>query len=41
MARIVTDSRLPGEPKEAEGTPLLTIFDAFATPPSAPPSVPS
>jgi len=32
VARIVTDSRLPGEPKDAEGTPLLTIFDAFATP---------
>ena len=32
VARIVTDSRLPGEPKEAEGTPLLTIYDAFATP---------
>ncbi len=32
VARIVTDSRLPGEPKDAEGTPLLTIHDAFATP---------
>jgi tryptophanyl-tRNA synthetase len=33
VARIVTDSRVPGEPKDAEGTPLLAIFDAFATPP--------
>jgi tryptophanyl-tRNA synthetase len=32
VARIVTDSRLPGEPKDAEGTPLVTIHDAFATP---------
>ena len=32
VARIVTDSRQPGEPKDAEGTPLVTIFDAFATP---------
>ncbi|HSV71120.1 MAG TPA: tryptophan--tRNA ligase [Methylibium sp.] len=32
VARIVTDSRLPGEPKDAEGTPLLTIHDAFASP---------
>ncbi len=32
VARIVTDSRLPGEAKDAEGTPLLTIHDAFATP---------
>ena len=32
VARIVTDSRLPGEPKEPEGTALVTIFDAFATP---------
>jgi tryptophanyl-tRNA synthetase len=31
VARIVTDSRLPGEPKEPEGTALVTIFDAFAT----------
>jgi tryptophanyl-tRNA synthetase len=30
VARIVTDSRLPGEPKEPEGTALVTIFDAFA-----------
>jgi tryptophanyl-tRNA synthetase len=32
IARIVTDSRLPGEPKEPEGTALVTIYDAFATP---------
>jgi tryptophanyl-tRNA synthetase len=32
IARIVTDSRLPGEPKDAEGSALVTIFDAFATP---------
>jgi tryptophanyl-tRNA synthetase len=33
IARIVTDSKLPGEPKEPEGTALIQIFDAFATPP--------
>jgi len=32
IARIVTDSRLPGEPKEPEGSHLVAIFDAFATP---------
>ena len=32
VARIVTDSRLPGEPKDPEGQALVTIFDAFATP---------
>lgn len=31
ISRIVTDSRLPGEPKEAEGTPLFTLYSAFAT----------
>ncbi|MCA6218258.1 tryptophan--tRNA ligase [Ideonella sp. B7] len=31
IARIVTDSKLPGEPKEPEGTPLVAIYDAFAT----------
>jgi tryptophanyl-tRNA synthetase len=31
IARIVTDSKLPGEPKEPEGTALVTIYDAFAT----------
>jgi tryptophanyl-tRNA synthetase len=30
VARIVTDSRLPGEPKDPEGTALALIFDAFA-----------
>ncbi|MDT9002054.1 tryptophan--tRNA ligase [Paucibacter sp. APW11] len=32
IARIVTDSRLPGEPKETEGSHLVSIYDAFATP---------
>ena len=32
IARIVTDSRLPGEPKETEGSHLVSLFDAFATP---------
>ena len=31
IARIVTDSKLPGEPKAPEGTALVTIYDAFAT----------
>jgi tryptophanyl-tRNA synthetase len=31
IARIVTDSRLPGEPKEPEGSNLVAIYDAFAT----------
>jgi tryptophanyl-tRNA synthetase len=31
VARIVTDSRLPGEPKEPEGAALVTIHDAFAS----------
>jgi tryptophanyl-tRNA synthetase len=30
VARIVTDSRLPGEPKEPDGAQLVTIFEAFA-----------
>ena len=29
---IVTDSRAPGEPKQAEGSALFQIFEAFATP---------
>jgi tryptophanyl-tRNA synthetase len=33
VAKIVTDSRGPGEAKEPEGTALIQIFDAFATPP--------
>jgi tryptophanyl-tRNA synthetase len=32
VARIVTDSKLPGEPKDPEGQALVTIYDAFATP---------
>lgn len=31
VARIVTDSRQPGEPKDPESTHLLPIFKAFAT----------
>ncbi|AWB33828.1 tryptophan--tRNA ligase [Orrella marina] len=31
VARIVTDSRLPGEPKDPESTQLLPIFKAFAS----------
>ena len=31
VARIVTDSRLPGEPKDAEGSHLFTLYQAFAT----------
>lgn len=32
IARIVTDSRQPGEPKDAEGSHLYTLYRAFATP---------
>ncbi|WP_374349903.1 tryptophan--tRNA ligase [Chitinimonas sp.] len=32
IARIVTDSRLPGEPKDPDSTALTTLFEAFATP---------
>ncbi|MCO5978852.1 tryptophan--tRNA ligase [Ideonella oryzae] len=31
IARIVTDSKLPGEPKDPDSAHLVTIFDAFAT----------
>lgn len=31
IAGIVTDSRLPGEPKEIEGSALYQIYQAFAT----------
>ncbi len=31
IARIVTDSRLPGEPKDPDSTSLTAIFDVFAT----------
>jgi tryptophanyl-tRNA synthetase len=30
VARIVTDSRLPGEPKDPDSSHLVTIYDAFA-----------
>ena len=30
IARVVTDSKLPGEPKDPEGSHLVTLFDAFA-----------
>ncbi|HZE90591.1 MAG TPA: tryptophan--tRNA ligase [Rhizobacter sp.] len=32
IARVVTDSRLPGEPKDPDTSPLVTLYDAFATP---------
>lgn len=32
VARIVTDSRLPGEPKDPDGAHLFTLYQAFATP---------
>lgn len=32
IMRIVTDSRQPGEPKDAEGSHLYTLFRAFSTP---------
>jgi tryptophanyl-tRNA synthetase len=32
VARIVTDSRLPGEPKDPDSCSLVTIYDAFASP---------
>ena len=32
IMRIVTDSRAPGEPKEAESSHLYTLYRAFATP---------
>lgn len=32
VARIVTDSKLPGEPKDPQGQAIVTIYDAFATP---------
>jgi len=31
IAKIVTDSRLPGEPKDPESSSLLTIYKAFAS----------
>jgi tryptophanyl-tRNA synthetase len=35
IARIVTDSRLPGEPKEPDGQALVVLFEAFASPEQA------
>lgn len=32
IARIVTDSRLPGEPKDPDSTALTALFAAFSTP---------
>jgi tryptophanyl-tRNA synthetase len=32
IAAIVTDSRMPGEPKDTEGSALFQIFRAFASP---------
>ncbi len=32
IARIVTDSKLPGEPKDPDGSHLFTLYQAFATP---------
>jgi tryptophanyl-tRNA synthetase len=32
IARIVTDSKLPGEPKDPESSSLLTLYQAFARP---------
>ncbi|WP_271410845.1 tryptophan--tRNA ligase [Pseudomonas sp. Q1-7] len=32
IARIVTDSRAPGEPKDPDNSHLFTLFQAFATP---------
>jgi tryptophanyl-tRNA synthetase len=32
IAGILTDSKLPGEPKNPEGSPLFQIYQAFATP---------
>jgi tryptophanyl-tRNA synthetase len=31
IMRVVTDSRAPGEPKDAEGSALYTLFQAFAS----------
>uniref|UniRef100_UPI003342DB63 tryptophan--tRNA ligase n=1 Tax=Castellaniella defragrans TaxID=75697 RepID=UPI003342DB63 len=35
VAQIVTDSRLPGEPKDAEASHLYTLYRAFAAPDEA------
>ena len=31
LAKVVTDSRLPGEPKDADSSHLVAIFEAFAS----------
>jgi len=31
IARVVTDSRLPGEPKDPEGTTFIQLWDSFAS----------
>jgi tryptophanyl-tRNA synthetase len=31
LAKVVTDSRLPGEPKDPDASHLVSIFEAFAT----------
>jgi tryptophanyl-tRNA synthetase len=30
LARVITDSRLPGEPKDPEGSQLVALYEAFA-----------
>ncbi|MFB4393485.1 MULTISPECIES: tryptophan--tRNA ligase [unclassified Pseudomonas] len=35
ISRIVTDSRAPGEPKDADNSHLFTLFQAFSTPAQA------
>jgi tryptophanyl-tRNA synthetase len=32
LARVVTDSRLPGEPKDPDSAHLVTLYEAFAEP---------
>ncbi|WP_310459750.1 tryptophan--tRNA ligase [Sphaerotilus sp.] len=32
IARIVTDSKLPGEPKDPDSSALVTLYEAFGTP---------
>ena len=31
LAKLVTDSRLPGEPKDPDSSPLVSIYEAFAS----------
>jgi tryptophanyl-tRNA synthetase len=35
ISRIVTDSRLPGEPKDPDSNSLMVIYEAFSTPEEA------